>query len=110
MKLRLLAIVAGFAAGSASAAGPVGHTLETHAGEPRHFARSFELHIVQQEAADLSRIQRSGMIAQTGVAPDMQIGLGLFSLRRDRLNSLEPKSEVRVRASRKLGVSFNWKF
>jgi len=40
----------------------------------------------------------------------MQVGVGLFSLRRDRLNSLEPKSEVRVRASRKLGVSFNWKF
>jgi len=110
MKLRLLAIVAGFAAGSASAVGPVGHTLETHAGEPRHFARSFELHIVQQEAAGLSGIQRSGMIAQTGLAPGMQVGVGLFSLRRDRLNSLEPKSEVRVRASRKLGVSFNWKF
>ena len=65
---------------------------------------------VRQEAADMSRIQRPGMFAQTGVARNMQLVVGLFSVRKDRVNSLEPKSDVRVKQSRKLGLSFNWRF
>ena len=110
MKLGLLVVVAGFSAGSASAAGPIVSSLQTHSNEPPHFSRSFSIHVVQQEAADLSRIQRSGMIAQTGVAPNMDLGVGLFSLKRNRANSLEPKSDMRVKQSRKLGLSFNWRF
>jgi hypothetical protein len=50
------------------------------------------------------------MIAQTGVAPGMDLGLGLFSARRNRLNPLEPRPETRAKSSRKLGLNFNWRF
>ena len=110
MKLWLLVIVAGFSAGSAWAAGPAVRRLQTVGVEPRHFDRSFDLHIIRQEATDISRVQRSGMIAQTGVAPNMELGLALFSVRKNRVSSLELKSDVRVKQSRKLGFSFNWRF
>lgn len=110
MKLRLLVIVAGFTAGSASAAGPLTGHLQTRTSEPRHFARSFQLHVVQEQAADLSVFQRSGMFARTIVAPNMQLGIGLVSGRRSRANALEPRTEVRAKPSRKLGLSFNWRF
>ena len=108
MKLWLLVVAAGFSAGSVSAASPLVGTLQTQ--EPRHFSRSFNLHVVQQETTDISRTLRSGMIAQTGVAPNMQLGLGLFSVRKNRANSLEPKPDARVKQSRKLGLSFSWRF
>ena len=110
MRLWLLLVVAGFSAGSASAAGPAVRRLQTASVEPRHFDRSFDLHIIRQEATDMSRIQRSGMIAQTGVAPNMELGLALSPVRKNRVSSLEPKSDVRVKQSRKLGLSFNWRF
>lgn len=110
MKLWLLVVAAGFSGGSASAADPIVGTLQTQTNEPRDFSPSFSIQVIQQEADGLSRIQRSGMIAQTGVARNMNLGVGLFSLRRNRPNSLEPRFDVRVKQSRKLGLSFNWRF
>ena len=110
MKLWLLIVVAGFSAGSANAAGPIIGKLRMQGDEPRQFSRSFKLHVVQQEAADLSHIRRSGMIAQTDVAPNMDVGVGLFSLRRNRTSSLEARVDQRVKQSRKLGLSFSWRF
>jgi hypothetical protein len=110
LKLWLLVLVAALSAGSARAAGPIAGKLETRVVEPVHFTRSFSLRAVLQESSDLSRIQRSGMIAQTGVATNMQLGVGLFSVKRNRLSSMEPKTDVRAKPSRKLGLSFNWRF
>lgn len=108
MKPWLLVVAAGFSAGSASAASPLAGTLQTQ--EPRHFSRNFNLQVLQQESSDISRTLRSGMIAQTGVAPNMEVGLGLFSVRKNRANSLEPKPDARVKQSRKLGLNFSWRF
>jgi hypothetical protein len=58
----------------------------------------------------MTRIRQAGMIAQTGVAPNMNLGLGLFSAKPNHLSPFEPRLEGRRKVSRKLGVSFNWRF
>jgi hypothetical protein len=40
----------------------------------------------------------------------MDVGVGLFSLRRNRTSSLEARVDQRVKQSRKLGLSFSWRF
>jgi hypothetical protein len=109
VRLRLLAIGLGLCSGPALAAGPHGHAFRS-APERLPARRSFDIRLVQQPPASLAPIRQAGMIAQTAVAPDMDIGLGLFSARRNRLNPLEPRSDSRAKPSRKLGVNFNWRF
>lgn len=109
MRLRLLAIGLGLCSGPALAAGPHGHALY-NPPEQLPARRSFDIRLVQQPPASTAPIRQAGMIAQTGVAPGMDLGLGLFSARRNRLNPLEPRPETRAKSSRKLGLNFNWRF
>jgi hypothetical protein len=109
MRWWLVVVGLGLCSVQAVAAGPVGHALRMSAEQPRA-TRSFDIHLVQQSPFDPAPIHQSGMIAQTGVAPNMELGVGLFSARRNRLNSFEPKSDSRPKVSRKLGLSFNWRF
>jgi hypothetical protein len=110
MKWWLLAIAAGLFAASANAAPPLARALTAPFEQRPHPARSFNLQLVQPPASNVGLVSRSGMVAQTGVGPNMQLGVGLFSVRRNRLNLLEPKPDVRVKPSRKLGLSFSWRF
>ena len=110
MKWWLLAIGVGLSAGSAYAASPLSNVIAGSPVERPHLGRSFDLRLVQPPVASHSPIRQSGMIAETGVAPNMQLGIGLFSVRHSRLNSLEPRSDLRTKPRRKLGLSFNWRF
>jgi hypothetical protein len=104
-----LVVVAGFLAEGPAAAGPIVGKLSLQS-QPQHVARSFSVQVVQTQPFDLAPLGRSGMIAQTDVAPNMNLGVGLFSVRRNRSTSMEPRLDLRARQSRKLGLSFNWRF
>ena len=109
MMLWLLAFGAGLFAVSASAAGPLPTTLSIPSEQPST-ARSFNLWLVQQPAIDPAPVHQSGMIAETGIADDLRLGLGLFSARRNNRNIFEQKLDSRPKASRKVGLSLRWRF
>jgi len=89
---------AGFLAGSASAAGPLNRNFHP---QPEQVARSFDIRPVNPPLTGLSAIRRPGMIAETEVAPNLRLGLGLFA---------SPQSDTRLKPKRKVGLSFSWRF
>jgi hypothetical protein len=109
VKLSVLAIGLGLSSGPVAAAGPFVRAFHSASDQPRA-TRSFDIRLVQEPPAPMTRIRQAGMIAQTGVAPNMDLGLGLFSAKRIRLSPFEPRLEGRTKVSRKLGLSFNWRF
>jgi hypothetical protein len=72
-------------------------------------SRAPELRIVQPPVFDISPIRQSGMIANTVVAPNASIGLGLFSVSK-RNSPTELRSDPGMPKSRKVGVSFRLRF
>jgi hypothetical protein len=97
----------GLLAGSASAAGPLNRTF--HA-PPEQVRRSFDIRPVSPPAIGLAPIRQPGMFAETNVAPNMRLGLGLFGARRGDVGAFEPGAGSRAKPKRKLGLSFSWRF
>jgi hypothetical protein len=93
----------------AAHAGPmIGVPLTTQ--QPHRISpRAPELRIVQPPVFDVSPIRQSGMIANTGIAPNASIGLGLFSVTK-RNSPTELRADPRMPKSRKLGISFRLRF
>lgn len=107
MKLWLLAIGAGLLAGSASAAGPTNRTF--HAA-PEQVRRSFDIRQMTPPVTGLGPVRQPGMFAETTLAPNMRIGLGLFGARRSQIGALEPGTGLPAKPKRKFGLSFSWRF
>lgn len=68
------------------------------------------LRLVQQVDLNPVRIRQSGMIADTLVAPNARLGVGLFTLSRNKSGLPDARTEGRQVKSRKLGVSFRLGF
>jgi hypothetical protein len=64
------------------------------------------LRLVQQVDFSPVRIRQSGMIVDTVVAPNARLGLGLFTLTRNKSGLPDARTDGRQVKSRKLGVSF----
>jgi hypothetical protein len=100
--------VATLASGSAGA-GPMPSL--TAPLQPLHRASHRpDLRLVQQVDFSPSRIRQSGMIADTAVLPNARLGLGLFSVSRNRRGANDARIDGRPAKSRKLGVSFRMRF
>jgi hypothetical protein len=94
----------------AASAGPASNSLLTTQQPHRISPRSPELRIVRPPVAfDPSPIIQSGMIADTGVAPNARIGVGLFNVSK-KGSPTEIRADPRAPKSRKVGVSFRLRF
>lgn len=69
-----------------------------------------DLRLVEQVEFRPARISQSGMIADTMIAPNARLGLGLFTLTRGRSRLPDARTDGRAVKSRKLGVSFRLGF
>ena len=74
--------------------------------EPQRPSRRPSLRLAQQVDFSPVRIRQSGMIADTSIAPNARLGLGLFILTRNKSGLPDARTEGRPVKSRKLGVSF----
>ncbi len=74
--------------------------------EPQRPSHRPSLRLVQQLDFSPVRIRQSGMIADTVIAPNARLGLGLFTLTRNKSGLPDARTEGRPVKSRKLGVSF----
>jgi hypothetical protein len=68
------------------------------------------LRLVQQVDFSPVRIRQSGMIVDTAFAPNARLGLGLFTLSRNKSGLPDARTDGRQVKSRKLGVSFRLGF
>jgi hypothetical protein len=107
LKLWLLAMGAGLMAGSADAAGPLSGNF--HA-PPEQVRRDFKISPLAPPAMAFVPFRQSGMFAETNVAPNMRIGVGMFGSRSGEGAAFELNSGPRAKPKRKLGLSFSWRF
>jgi hypothetical protein len=98
-----VAISALSSAGVNAAAMP-GLTAPLH--EAQQISHRPSLRLVQQVDFRPARIRQSGMIVDAVVAPNARLGLGLFTLTRNKSGLPDARTDGRQVKSRKLGVSF----
>jgi hypothetical protein len=73
-------------------------------------SHSPNLRLVEQVDFGPARLRQSGMIADTVIAPNARLGLGLFTLTRMKSGLPDARTDGRAPKSRKLGVSFRLGF
>jgi len=105
MRYWLIAVAISALSGAGVAAAPMpGLTVPLH--EAQQVSHRPSLRLVQQVDFSPVRIRQSGMIADTSIAPNARLGLGLFTLTRNKSGLPDARTEGRPVKSRKLGVSF----
>src|SRR3954463_790013 len=104
-------IVGAFMAVVGASAGAAPMPALTAPLQPFHPAsHSPDLRLVQEADFGPAPIRQSGMIADTAVLPNARLGLGLFSVSRNRRTAYDARIDGRSPKSRKLGVSFRMRF
>jgi hypothetical protein len=76
----------------------------------QRLSHSPSFRLVQQVDLGPARIRQSGMIAETAIAPNARLGIGLFTLTRNKSGLPDARTDGRPVKSRKLGVSFRLGF
>ena len=104
----IAAAISAFSSAGANAAPMSGLSVPLYQA-PRISHRP-SLRLVQQVDFTPARIRQSGMIADTSIAPNARLGLGLFTLTRNKSGLPDARTEGRQVKARKLGVSFRLGF
>ena len=78
--------------------------------EPEQAGPKLKFRLVQEPVISSKPIHDSGMIAQTEVAPNAAIGIGLFKSTPRKRNGGEWRLDERSTGSRKAAVRFLFKF
>ncbi len=78
--------------------------------EPEEAGPKLKFRLVQEPVISSRPIHNSGMIAQTEVAPNAAIGVGLFKSTPRKLDAGEWRLDGRSAGSRKAAVRFLFKF
>ncbi|GAA4715974.1 hypothetical protein H9L13_05860 [Sphingomonas lutea] len=102
--LSILAVIAVPGAGQAQ-------SFERHAASDAGSSRpKLDFRLVEEPRYSSRPIHNSGMIAQTSVAPNAAIGIGLFKSSQRKLDAGEWRVDGRASGSRKAAVRFSLKF
>jgi hypothetical protein len=78
--------------------------------EPEQAGPKLKFRLVQEPVISSRPIHNSGMIAQTEVAPNAAIGIGLFKSTQRKPDAGEWRLDERSTGSRKAAVRFLFKF
>ena len=109
MTRRLASLCAVGLLAAPSAAGAA--TLDQWAvAEPQQTGPKLNFRLVDEPVISSRPIHNSGMIAQTEVAPNAAIGIGVFKSTQRKLDAGEWRLDERSAGSRKAAVRFLFKF
>lgn len=110
MKNRVIAIVLGIALAETAHAGPqAGPGLLTGEARP-HAKPTLNFRLVSDSEFDPGPVHNSGMVAQSQIAPNATVGIGLLKAAPKQPGSGDWKLDNGVRHSRKAAVSFRLRF
>ncbi len=109
MKRALILLASVAALGTEAHAGPQSGPSLISAQPERHAHRSVSFRLVQDREFDPDPVHHSGIVAQTEVAPNATVGIGLLRSKPKTLSG-DWTSDTGAPRSRKAAVSFLLKF